>query len=146
MEGGDIAMFGRPGQACVFEGLIASRPTGAAGVKCKYYERTKDWDSALKLWKPNDLPLKSLIDAVNRLNISTEVITFLPQEAVEPIYKWLVRKGVTPVVERYETPQDYELDLRYNRSIHSVYVADQEIAHILGMRATVIPPTTAWRN
>jgi len=27
-----------------------------------------------------------------------------------------------------------------------VYVADQEIARILGMRATVIPPTTAWRN
>jgi hypothetical protein len=146
MERGDIADYTRVGQACIFEGLLAIRPSGSAGLKCKVYERGGNWASSIKLWKPNDLALKSLIDSVNRLQIATEIITFLSDEAVEPIYQWLLRKGVTTSVVYYEDVESYEIDLRYNRAVRAVYVSDQEHARILGMRATVVPPTTAWRT
>lgn len=146
MERGDIAEYTWVGQACIFEGLLAIRPAGTAGLKCKVYERSGNWSSSLKFWKPNDLALKSLIDSVNRLQIATEVITFLSDEAVEPIYQWLLRKGVTTNVVYYEDVESYEVDLRYNRAVRAVYVSDQEHARILGMRATVVPPTTAWRT
>lgn len=144
MEKGDIASGGRIGQACVFEGLLATRPTGAALIKEKFYERNGNWDNALKLWQPGDKALRSLSDHSNRLGISTEVITFLDSDAVEPIYNWLLRKGITCTVIYYERVEDYEVDLRYNRSIHVVYVPLDEQAQIIGMRAKVVDPTTIW--
>lgn len=144
MERGDISDIVVPGQACIFEDVLASRPTGGAALRERLYVRRGDWDSALKLWKPNDLPLKSLIDSVDRRGIGTSVITFLAHEAVEPIYRWLARKGITCPVEHYETPSDYEMDLRYDRKIKTVYVPNKEVAYVLGMRATVVSPTSAW--
>lgn len=144
MENGDIGAYTIASQACVFEDLLAARPIGSAALKEKFYARRGEWEKALKLWKPNDLPLKSLIDSVNRRNIETAVVTFLPDEAVEDIYKWLVRKGVSCTVNAYESPEDYEADLRYDRGVKVVYVPSKEIAYTLGMRATVVSPTSAW--
>ena len=106
--------------------------------------RRGEWDKALKLWKPNDLPLKSLIDSIGRRGIDTAVVTFLPEEAVEPIYRWLIRKGVSCTVNSYDSPEHYESDLRYDRGIKVVYVPSKEIAYVLGMRATVVSPASAW--
>lgn len=144
MERGDIGAYAVAGQACVFEDLLAQRPTGAAAIKEKYYTRRGEWDKAMKLWKPNDLPLKSLIDSVERRGISTDVITFLSYDAAESIYRWLVRKGVSCPVNAYESPEDYEADLRYDRGVKVVYVPNKEIAYTLGMRATVVSPNSAW--
>jgi hypothetical protein len=144
MERGDIGAYMVLGQACVFEDLLAQRPTGADGLKEKFFIRRGDWEKALKLWKPNDLPLKSLIDSVERRGISTAVITFLPHESVDAIYRWLIRKGVSCTVDAYDSPEDYEADLRYDRGIKVVYVPSKEIAYTLGMRATVVSPTSAW--
>lgn len=145
MERGDISAVARVGQACVFEDVLASRPVGTDALKEKFHIRRGNWESALKLWKPNDLPLKSLIDSVDRLGISTLVVTFLPHASIDAVYHWLLRKGVTCPVEHYDSPEDYELDLRYDRQVKVVYVPNKEIAYTLGMRATVISPTSAWR-
>jgi len=145
MERGDIAIGSYVGQATLFEGVLATPPTGLTSVKEKFYIRKNDWDSAMNLWRPNDLPLKSLIDSVERLGISTDVITFLSPEAVEPVYRWLVRKGVTTPVYFYENAESYADDLKYNRSVRVVYVPNKEIAYTLGMRATVVGPDAAWR-
>lgn len=144
MEKGDIDAYTIFGQACIFEDLIAQRPTGATAVKEKFYARRGEWEKAMKLWKPNDLPLKSLIDSVERRGINTNVITFLPAEAEEAVYRWLLRKGVSCTVTTYASPEDYESDLRYDRSIKVVYVPSKEIAYTLGMRATVVSPASAW--
>lgn len=144
MERGDIAAPGRVGQACIFEDLLAVPPTGTALVKERFHERQGNWDRALQLWKPGDKALRSLSDYSNRLGIVTDVITFLDVDAVEPIYNWLLRKGITCPVFYYENPEAYEIDLRYNRAIRVVYVPHDEQARILGMRAKVIDPTTIW--
>lgn len=144
MERGDIAIPNRIGQACVFEDLLAIRPTGASSVKEKFYERNGNWDKALQLWQPGDKALRSLSDYHNRLGISTDIITFLDVEAVDPIYNWLLRKGITCPVFFYENPEAYEIDLRYDRSIRIVYVPHDEQARIIGIRAKVVNPTTIW--
>ncbi len=145
MERGDIAISSGVGQASIFEGVIASPPSGVSLVKEKFYIRRNDWDAALGLWTPNELPLKSLIDSVERLGISTEVITFLSVDAVDPIYRWLLRKGVTTPVYFYENVEAYAEDLKYNRAIKVVYAPNKDVAYSLGMRATVVNPESAWR-
>ena len=145
MQGNDISTYDRIGQASMFEGVLASPPSGTGKLKSKFYESRNDWESAIKLWTPNDLPIKSLIDCVNRLCLGTEVITFIHPDAVEPIYAWLSRKGVSTSVLYYENIEAYNDDFKYNRSVRVFYTSSMDDAHVIGMRATVVAPTTAWR-
>lgn len=129
----------------MFEGVLASAPTGTAKLKAKFYEGRGDWENVLKLWSPNDMPIRSLIDCVNRLGLGTEVITFIHPDATEPIYNWLSRKGVSTSVLYYENIEQYNEDFKYNRGIRVFYTASVDDAHLIGMRATVVNPNTAWR-
>lgn len=142
MEGNDIS-FGSPiTQATVFEGVIASPP--ATSPRYLLSKARSDWEATIRLWKPNDKPFRSMVDCVNRLRIGTDVITFLHQEAEEPIYQWLVRKGVSTTVLWYPSIYEYKEEVQYNMGLKVVYVADQEDAKILGMKAKVVGPTTTW--
>lgn len=146
MERGDIAEYSILGQSCIWEGVLATPPEGiTAKTKYKFYERANNWETAIPMWKPNDLAVRSLADCVNRLGIGTDVITFLHPDAVDPIYEWLLRKGVRTTVLWYDSPKDYEIDLRYNRGIQTVYVSTDEEAFTIGFRAHVVKPNTAWR-
>jgi hypothetical protein len=146
MERGDIGAFTTLSQACVFEGLLAQPPTNLRG---KVLERiklgAKDWDAALKLWKPFELPVKTLIDNVDRLGISTKVITFLADDAVDPIYRWLLRKGVSTTVEFYPSVEVFVEDLKFDRSIRNVYVPTEDLYRRIGIRASVVNPDVSWR-
>lgn len=146
MERGDIGAFARLGQACLFEDLLASPPSSVRG---RLLERVRvastNWDSALKLWTPNELPLRSLIDCVDRLGISTMVATLLSEDAVEPIYRWLLRKGVSTSVEYYPSIDALAADLRFNTGIRNVFVPSQDYYSIIGMKATVVSTETPWR-
>ncbi len=145
MERGDIADFAVVGQSCIFEGLLAHPPHSRVDrLKEQYLVRKDDWAGVIGLWKPNELPLKSLIDSVKRLGIATDVITFLSPDAVEPIYQWLIRKGVSTSVYYYESAEAYADDLKYDWSIRNVFCADQETAFTIGMRATVVSNETTW--
>jgi len=129
----------------MFEGVLANAPTGTSKVKAKFFESRDDWDAVLRLWTPNDLPLRSLNDCVNRLGIGTEVITFIHPEAVDAIYTWLSRKGVSTSVLYYETIEQYRDDFKYNRGLKVFYTSSTDDAHVIGMRATVVSPNMAWR-
>lgn len=142
MEGNDISFVSPISQATIFEGVIASPPSNSP--KYLVTKARSDWDSIIRLWKPNDKPLRSLVDCVNRLSIGTDVITFLHKEAEEPIYQWLVRKGVSTTVLWYPSAHEYKEDIRYNMGLKVVYVADQEDAKILGIKARVVSSNTVW--
>lgn len=146
MERGDIGSFTMLSQACMFEGLLAQPPSNIRGrVLERIKLSTKDWDAALKLWKPFDLPVKTLIDNVERLGISTKVITFLDEDAVDPIYRWLLRKGVSTTVEFYPTVEAFIADLRFDRSIRNVYVPTDDLYRKIGYRSSVVNPEVSWR-
>jgi hypothetical protein len=142
MEGNNISVHTTLEQATIFEGVVASPPSASA--KYLLAKARNDWASIISMWKPNDLPMRSLSDCINRLQIGTDVITFLSPDAVEPIYQWLVRKGVSTPVIWYPSATEYYNDVRYNMGLKVVYVADEEDAAILGMRARVVSPATAW--
>lgn len=145
MEGNDISVYDRIGQASMFEGVLANEPTGTSKLKAKFYESRNDWESVLKLWSPNDMPIRSLVDCVNRLGLGTEIITFLHPDATDAIYNWLARKGVSTSVLYYENIEQYNEDFKYNRGIKVFYTSNVDDAHLIGMRATVVNPNTAWR-
>lgn len=145
MEGNDIGSWSVSGQGVVFEGVLASPPhRRVPALKSLVAGRTPSWESRIAHWKANDIPLKSMIDCVNRLGIKTSVYTFLAEDAVDPIERWLARKGVIATCLFYASPKLLAEDLIYDRSVHTVYVPSVELARELGVRATVVGPDTRW--
>jgi hypothetical protein len=144
MEKGDISTHDHPSLACVFEGLLANPPKRSSRIFGKLKRVDDDLPSDLRGWTPNELPIKSLIDLTNRIGISTLVITFMGPDMEEPIYRWLLRKGVAPNVQGYRSIEEFREDLKYNRLLSTVYVADSEQAAQLGIRATVVSTTSTW--
>lgn len=142
MEGNDISFDTKLAQASFFEGVLAHPPMNSP--RYLFHKSRNNWESAIPLWKPNDMPMRSLVDCVNRLGIGTDVITFLHEEAVEPIYQWLLRKGVQTTVLWYPSVEDYRDDIKYNMGLKVVYVPEQDDALILGIKAKVVSPNTAW--
>lgn len=144
MEGNDLAAFAPIQQAVIFEGVLANPPEGLKSWRSRLAQRAGDWKTVVNGMNPNELPLKSLADSINRRGIGTIVYTFLPPEAVDPIERWLIRKGISTPVESYTDIAALADDLRYNRSIHVIYVPTQEEQAIIGIRATVLGSERAW--
>jgi hypothetical protein len=88
--------------------------------------------------------LKALVDYSDRLGIDTEVYTFLGQDAVDAIDRWLGRKGISLPVYSYNSVEELSYDLRFKRSVRTIYVPEQEQAAIIGLRATVADSKKAW--
>jgi len=146
MQGNDLSSFTARSQATMFEGVLASPPEGIAKVKASFYLRNEKWDSYLRLWQPNTLPIKSLSDSVNRLGIGTEVYTLLPPQVADAIERWLIKKGISTNVVAYQDIKELAYDLSINRGINQIYVSEYEHYKLLGLRATVVSSKTAWAN
>lgn len=145
MERNDIAPYAEAKQGAIFEHLLATPPvTLKKRFKEALSKRSDDWDERLAFWTPSTIALKSLSDCVNRRGIMTQVYTFLSPHAVEPINKWLIRKGISVPVYYYSDVSDLAYDLVFDRSIHVVYTPKQEDAMVLGIRATLVSPNTIW--
>lgn len=142
MEGNDLMNYDTRGYGIMFEGVLASPPKER--LLPIFKKATNDWESLIPKWVPNELPLKSMIDTTNRLGIGCEVYTFLSPDAVDPIDKWLIRKGVSVPVHYYEDAKYLEYDLRFKRSILTVLVADADDAAILGIRSRMVAPDRGW--
>ena len=144
MLGNDIQEYAPLSQALVFEGLIASPPSGASKALVVLRRRRNDWDGVLRTWVVHELPLKALADSITRLGIGTDIYTFLDPEAADAIDRWLMRKGISTSVYFYESPEMLEYDLRFQRAVRVIYTADEEVAKVLGFRAQVVSPDRAW--
>jgi hypothetical protein len=144
MQGNDISSFSPLAQAVIFEGLLASPPEGAKALLEQVQRRRGNWEGVLRSWTPHELPLKALSDSVNRLGLGTDVYTFLHEDAVSSIDNWLTRKGISTPVYYYPSVELLEYDLRFQRAIRTVYVANEEHAKVLGIRTTVVSPDRAW--
>jgi len=142
MQGNDLMSYDTRGFAIVFEGVLASPPKEK--VIQLFRKALDDWDKMIPRWVPNELPLKSLIDTSDRLGIGCEVYTFLSPGAVDPIDRWLIRKGISVPVYYYEDAAWLEYDLRFKRSIRTVLVGDDETARVIGIRARVVPTDRGW--
>lgn len=139
MQSNDIGSFNDIGQGVMFEGLLASPP------ERRFFQRVdNDWDKELSKWKPHELPLKALIDSSDRLGVDTEVYTLLSLDAVDAIDRWLGRKGVSLPVYGYSNIEELAYDLRFKRSVRTIYVPEQEQAISIGMRACVTDSKKAW--
>lgn len=144
MQGNDIVSYQSVGYGAIFEDLLASPPAGVKSLGALLHKTRNNWDKFINQWTPNDMPLKALYDTTNRLGIGAEIYTFLHQDAAPAIESWLSRKGITSPVMYYESPQLLEYDLRFKRAVRTIFVPHKDQAAILGIRATVSSPTSAW--
>ena len=139
MQGNDISLGIDAGQGVIFEGLLAVPPDKKYSIFKRNNEISEKY---IRDWRTNELALKALIDTSDRLGVSTEVYTFLP--FAEEIESWLFRKGVSLPVYHYKNIEELAYDLRFKRSVRTIYVPEQEQASIIGLRATVVDNKKAW--
>lgn len=153
MLGNDIGDTVHKHVACMFEHLIMEplpepeAKKGLFGFRRKKDEELteEEWvKRQMRLWKPNDLPLKSLIHMTTKLGISVEVYTYMDPLYVPYIESWLARKGATCAVWAYYDVNDLYDDFKYNRDVHTMYTTSEEDARVLGMRSTVVLPDRAF--
>jgi hypothetical protein len=145
MQGNDLASYAPYVQATMFEGVLASEPTGRLEkIKANYLLKGEKWDAYLKMWQTNVLPVKHLSDSIHRLGVGTEVYTLLPPGFAEAVDRWLLKKGISTNVVSFENIGDLAFELQFKRGIAKIYTADQEQAKVIGMRATVVSTNTAW--
>jgi len=142
MQGNDLMSYDTRGYGIVFEGVLATPPDRS--LRQIFTTSSPKWEKDLPRWKANELPLKSMIDTTSRLGIGCDVYTFLGEDAVAPIERWLSRKGISVPVSYYEDATFLEYDLRFNRSIRTILVPTDELAQIIGLRARVVPSDRGW--
>ena len=153
MEGNDIGVTVHKHIACHFEGLIMTPLAEPEPVeeKTRFWQRKPkdmpiiDPDSfvqrEMRRWRPNELPLKSVIHMTTKLGIGVEVYPYYDPAWHEVIEHWLARKGANVQVYHYDDITHLAEDLRYNRDVHTYFTPYENDAAILGWhRATVVRP------
>lgn len=146
MENNDIGVTLHQHFACMFEGLIVTIQDPEEAPRKKWFQRDshitddKDIAAIVRRWRPNDLPLKSLYHLVNQLRIGMEVYTYYHEDFVDPIERWLARKGINVNVYSYDDVYHLGEDFKYNRDVRVLYTASEHDAQILGIRTTVVSP------
>lgn len=149
MEGNDIGLTVHRHVACMFEGLLMSKLDISPATKRGFMGRFKKDEAPTetefiqaetRLWRPNDLPLKSVIHMTKKLGISVEVYTYMDLLFVDAIEEWLRRKGADVQVWCYHDLDDLRNDFKYNRDVHTFFTTSEEDAAVLGPRATCVNP------
>jgi hypothetical protein len=151
MEGNDIGVTLHNHVACMFEGLLMQAdPDPVTEEETRWWQRRKKEAAPIsedeyvrhivRKWRPNEMPLKSVIHMVNQLGIGVEVYTFLDPVFLPEIEHWLARKGVAIRAYAYDGIYDLQQDFKYNRDVHTFFTPNEDDAAILGMRATVVLP------
>jgi hypothetical protein len=132
----------------MFEGLLMNRLELAPEKKGFFRRKTEDdlteeefVKRETRLWRPNDMPVKSIIHMTTKLGIGVEVYTYLDPILVPAVEHWLARKGADVQVYAYYDVQDLYEDFKLNRDVHTLFTPSEEDAKVLGMRATVVLPS-----
>jgi len=141
MQGNDIAEYSVRGQGVIFEGVLA---TLSDSLTARFYRQRNHWERYIQCAIPHELPLKAMIDSSVRLGIATDVYTFVDSDATNPIEHWLSRKGISVAVFYYLNVEELAYDLKFQRSLKTIYVANEEQASIIGLRSHVVDKQKAW--
>ncbi len=147
MEKGDIGITIQKHVACMFEGLLCTVAEDAEIPKRrKFWNRDevivkdKDMDKIIRSWSPNEFPIKSVIHLSKQLGIGVEVYTYYPEDFVDPIERWLGRKGISVTVNPYDDVMHLAEDFKYNRDVQVLFTPNEMDAQMLGLRCTVALP------
>lgn len=147
MEGNDISPTIQRHIACMFEGLLIQQTEEQQPERKHWWSKepepvTDDQYIAhvVRTWKPNEMPLKSVSHMVNQLHMGVELYTYLDWEFLDPIERWMQRKGVAINAYHYDDIHQLREDFRYNRDVHTFFTPFENDAAVLGIRATVVRP------
>jgi len=152
MEDNDIGVTVHQHIACHFEGLLMTvQPVPEETIKRHWWHRPPKieepvvddgWVTAIaRRWRPNELPLKSVIHMTTKLGVGVEVYTYYDPIFVPVIEHWLARKGAHVNVHSYDGPEHLIEDLKYNRDVHTYFTPYENDAALIGWhRATVVLP------
>lgn len=151
MEGNDIGVTYVARYAVRFEDLLMHVRVAPEGEKKKRFSLRRDRESAnvvaraSRQWRVNDMPMKSLLDFTNRMNLQVQVVTYLGEWYEEEIEQWLARKGAHVDVVSYDDPHEWAEDLRRNPEIKGYYTSDEAERDIIGWQhVTVVRPSQTW--
>ena len=145
MERNDIQTNAPIKQACLFEGVLAAPPVKSIQkMRAAKAIRQHEWHRYIGMWLPYEMPLKSLVDSVNRRGGGVEVYTCLTSGGEDAIDRWLARKGVSVPVYQFESIYEIHAEMKFHSPSMRIHVATEEQAQLLGLRARVASPHKEW--
>ena len=145
MERNDIQSDAPIKQACLFEGVLAAPPVKSIQkMRAAKAIRQHEWHRYIGMWLPYEMPLKSLVDSVNRRGVGVEVYTCLTSGVEDAIDRWLARKGVSVPVYQFESIYEIHAEMKFHSPSMRIHVATEEQAQLLGLRARVASPHKEW--
>lgn len=148
MYKGDIANeITRARVGVMFEGLLMHKREEPEAKKKRWWSRDDEpkFDDAwiereVRRWAPNDLPLKS-VQRMWKDGIAVDIYTYYDPLFKEHIEHWLARKGIHSNVFCYDDVEHLSEDLRYDRSVHTMFTSYEQDAAAIGWhRVTVVSP------
>jgi hypothetical protein len=148
VQGNDIATYTVGSIAVMFEGLVVPVDPEEVQDGRRLWHRKKApnelVEAVVRRWKPQELPLKSLLHLVNQLGQRVEVYTYYDVDYLPHIEHWLARKGASVIAYSYENLDALREDFKFNRDVQTLYTPFAEDASWLGPRATVMSPGATW--
>ncbi len=145
MERNDIQSDAPIKQACLFEGVLAGPPSkNIQKMRAATAKDEHEWHRYIGMWRPHELPIKSLVDSVNRRGVGVEVYTCLASGVEDAIDRWLARKGVSVPVYQFENIYELQAEMKFHSPAMKIHVATEEQAQLMGLRARVASPHKEW--
>lgn len=140
MQGGDISNEVSPRLLVVWENLIGLLPTKADEAKASTYLRFKRYKRAINVFELNEMAAARIWDVTWRMRYSVDVVTWLPEECVDPIQEWIDKYDLPVGHVTNDTPQNLSRRLAYMPQVAAVYSPDDHHQFTFGSKGRIISP------
>ena len=140
MQRGDISGDLVPRFVLVFEHLVGIVPNNLSRIGFEGFIRTKRWKRAVAYLAVNDLLAKQMWHVTWHLNHQLEVVTYLHQDAVEPISDWIDQQDLPVHRVWFSEPNKLARKIATMPDLAAIF--DPDPAHTLtfGPKGRIINP------
>lgn len=149
MQRGDLSNELVPRLVLVFENLVGIVPKGPSRVSYEGFLRTKRWKRAIPYLLVNDLLAKQMWHVTWHLHYQLEVVTFLHEDAVQPISDWIDVQDLPVHRVWYSDPNKLARKIATMPDLAVIFDPDPRHALTFGRKGRIINPaspdiTKAW--
>lgn len=140
MQGGDLSGELVPRLVLVFENLVGIVPSSLSRVSYESFIRTKRWKRAIPYFRVNDALAKQMWHVTWHLHYQLEVVTFLHEDAVEPIQTWIDVEDLPVHRVWYSDPNKLARKIATMPDLAAIFDPDPAHQLTFGRKGRIINP------
>lgn len=140
MQGGDISGELVPRLVLVFEHLVGVIPNSRTRVAYEAFVRAKRWKLAVNLLVVNEPLARQMWHVTWHLHHQLEVVTYLHENAVEPIQNWVDDKDLPVHRVWYTEPNKLARKIATMPDLAAIFDPDPRHQLTFGRKGRIINP------